>query len=87
MQIKDPVFIIGCPRSGTTLLSTILSSSPELWASYRESHYLWEKFLPDPRDWIFSMYRGAEDYKEEDKKYLDNQYHALWNISLKRVGR
>lgn len=77
MQIKDPVFIIGCPRSGTTLLSTILGSSPELWASYRESHYLWEKFLPDPRDWIFSMYMGEDDFKEEDKKYLDNQYHKF----------
>lgn len=75
MRIKNPVFIIGCPRSGTSLLFAILRNSDKLWSSYRESHYLWEKFLPDPRDPIFSMYLDENDFKPEDKQYLENQYH------------
>lgn len=75
MRIKDPVFIIGCPRSGTSLLFAILRNSDKLWSSYRESHYLWEKFLPDKRDPIFSMYLDENDFKAEDKKYLESQFH------------
>jgi len=74
MKVKNPVFIIGCPRSGTTLLFTILRSSPELWSSPDESHYVWEKFLSDKRDPMFSMYLSAEDYTPDDKKYLENKY-------------
>lgn len=74
MKVKKPVFIIGCPRSGSTLLFAILRSSTELWSSPVESHFLWEKFLPDKRDPMFSMYLSAEDYTPDDSKYLENKY-------------
>jgi hypothetical protein len=74
MKVKNPVFIIGCPRSGTTLLFTILRSSQELWSSPDESHYVWEKFLEDKRDPMFSMYLTAEDFSEGDREYIENKY-------------
>ncbi len=83
MKITDPVYIIGCPRSGTTLLYTILKASKELWSSPDEAHFVWEKFLTDKRDPMFSMYLTAADYKPEDREYLENKYaervyHSEW---------
>ena len=74
MKVKNPVFIIGCPRSGTTLLFTILRSSTELWSSPDESHYVWEKFLTDKRDRMFSMYLTSENFTDGDKEYIENKY-------------
>lgn len=36
-MIRDPVLIIGCPRSGTSLLYNVLSAAPELWSIGYES--------------------------------------------------
>ncbi len=71
----NPVFIIGCPRSGTTLLFTILSGSPELWSSYKESHYVWEKFLTDKRDHMFAMHLTEKDFQNGDREYIESKYH------------
>lgn len=39
---KQPVFIGGCPRSGTTLLLSILSASPNIFAVPYEMWSFWE---------------------------------------------
>jgi hypothetical protein len=75
MKIRRPIFIISSPRSGSSLLFKLLSESPELWSSYRESHYLWQKFLKDKRDPIFSMYLDEKDFKNTDQEELENLYH------------
>jgi hypothetical protein len=41
-----PVFVIGAPRSGTTLVFELLDQSPEVASLGRESHLLWEMFHP-----------------------------------------
>lgn len=74
MKIKEPVYIIGCPRSGTTLLFTILRAAKEFWSSHSESHYIWKSFVPDPRDEMFSVYLKEEDYKEGDEKIIEDEY-------------
>ena len=74
MKIKDPVYIIGCPRSGTTLLFTILSAAKEFWTSHSESHYVWSYFVPDPRDEMFSVYLTDKDYKEGDDEIIEKAY-------------
>lgn len=43
-KIKKPVIIIGCPRSGTTLLYTILGQSNYLYSLYNESRFIFKKF-------------------------------------------
>jgi len=43
---KDPIFIIGSPRSGTTMLFEILDRSSQLASVHGESHFLWQLFHP-----------------------------------------
>jgi hypothetical protein len=43
---QRPVFVIGAPRSGTTVVFELLDQSPELASLGRESHLLWEMFHP-----------------------------------------
>lgn len=40
MPIRRPIIVLGAPRSGTTLLFSILASHRELWSLYRESEPL-----------------------------------------------
>ncbi|MCA9936787.1 MAG: sulfotransferase [Anaerolineales bacterium] len=52
MTIENPVFIIGCPRSGTTLLYNILSEAPELWSIGTESkHIIEQHHHPREKNW------------------------------------
>ena len=51
LPIKTRLFLIGCPRSGTTLLQSLLAAHPEV-ASFPESHlfqslwmYRWSRLL------------------------------------------
>lgn len=37
-QYQPPVFLVGCPRSGTTFLQSLLSTHPQI-ASFRESKF------------------------------------------------
>ncbi|MCI0645218.1 MAG: sulfotransferase [Chloroflexi bacterium] len=43
-MIQRPILIIGCPRSGTTLLYSILSEIPELWSIGAESREIIEEW-------------------------------------------
>ncbi|HNT22871.1 MAG TPA: sulfotransferase [Anaerolineales bacterium] len=51
-MIQSPVFIIGCPRSGTTLLFNVLSEVSSLWSIGYESKEIIEKFHhPAEKGW------------------------------------
>ena len=51
-MIRDPVLIIGCPRSGTTLLYNLLSEVPSLWSTGYESKEIIERYHhPRVKDW------------------------------------
>jgi len=41
---RDPVFVLGSPRSGTTMLVNLLDRSPSLASLERGSQFLWEMF-------------------------------------------
>lgn len=43
---QDPVFVIGSPRSGTTMLLNMLDRSPALASLGMGSHFLWEMYHP-----------------------------------------
>jgi sulfotransferase family protein len=45
----SPIFVVGCPRSGTTLLLDALRASGELATVQSEGHILWDEFH-HPRD-------------------------------------
>src|SRR5687767_3905209 len=46
---RRPIFVVGCPRSGTTLLLDALRASGELATVQSEGHILWDEFH-HPRD-------------------------------------
>ena len=48
--IRDPIFIIGCNRSGTTLLFNTLSWHPLLWSRYEESYHIYHCHFPITKD-------------------------------------
>lgn len=65
-----PVFVVGCPRSGTTLLFRLLRRHPELSAPLGEGHVLWSTYQ-HPRDKGWASDRAtAEDIKEGEARYL-----------------
>lgn len=43
-RFEQPVFVVGAPRSGTTLLFRVLAASGELGALPREGHDMWRAF-------------------------------------------
>lgn len=52
VSIERPVIVLGGPRSGTTLLFSMLSSHPDVWSLYRESEPLFERhFHPARQGW------------------------------------
>ena len=49
MKLKNPIFIIGCNRSGTTLLFRNMSKHPALWSLYIEAQDAFHRHWPiDP---------------------------------------
>jgi hypothetical protein len=72
---NSPVFIVGAPRSGTTLVASILNGSPELVVS-PESHYF-EKF--------FSICNRRHCF-ESDKSYLSYLEYFLNSSEIKTFG-
>ena len=75
LKIKKPVIIIGCPRSGTSLLFRILSTSPYLWSLYRESNDIWNKFYQITQKEFKDEVLTERDLNEETKAVLLNEFH------------
>ena len=65
-----PIFVIGCPRSGTTMLLQALLRSPELRSVQSEGHILWDEFhhLRD-RGWD-SDALDAENVSLREREYV-----------------
>ena len=75
LKINKPVIIIGCPRSGTSLLFTILNTSKHLWSLYRESNDIWENFYKFTKKEFKNEVLTNEDLNEESKSFLLNEFH------------
>lgn len=66
----SPVFVIGCPRSGTSVLLRGLLRSPELRSVQSEGHILWDEFHhPRERGWD-SDALGAADVVDREREYV-----------------
>jgi hypothetical protein len=65
-----PIFVLGCPRSGTTLLLQGLLQSPELRSVQSEGHILWDEFHhPRDRAWD-SDALDAADVTARERAYV-----------------
>jgi Sulfotransferase family len=69
-----PIFVLGCPRSGTSVLLQALLQSPELRSVQSEGHILWDEFHhPRDRSWD-SDALGAVDVSRREREYV---YRAI----------
>jgi hypothetical protein len=67
---KRPILIIGCPRSGTSILLQVLLRSSALRSVQSEGHILWEvHHHPKDRGWD-SDALGREDVSRREKAYI-----------------
>jgi hypothetical protein len=67
---SDPVFIIGCPRSGTSVLLDALRAGGELSLVQSEGHILWDEFHhPRDRGWDSDALR-ATDVTDRERAYV-----------------
>lgn len=67
---ERPIFVIGCPRAGTSALLQLLLSSPELRSIHNEGHILWDPHHhPKERGWD-SDALGAGDVSERERAYI-----------------
>lgn len=68
-DLDRPVFVIGAPRSGTSLLYSILRASPELAHWPGEAHEVWEAdFHPALRNWSSNALAREEARSEEGER-------------------
>jgi hypothetical protein len=73
---ERPILVIGCPRSGTTLLFRLLRKLPGVVSIGAEGHPLWETFHhPRGCDWRTSAL-GADDVGGVERRYV------AWTIAL-----
>ncbi len=77
---ERPIFVIGCPRSGTSVLLQALLRSPELRSIQSEGHILWDAYHhPRDRAWE-SDALGAADVGERERRYV----HAAIGLFVRR---
>lgn len=80
---NDPpkvAFIIGSPRSGTTILENILNCHPEI-AEWYEPYYVWEKYF-QPRE---SDIWQEEYLNEKVKRAIYKEFSIFSKKSKKRI--
>ena len=65
---ERPILLLGCPRSGTTVLLQALLRSPELRSVQTEGHILWDEFHPKPRD---SDALDRSDVVDREREYVN----------------
>ena len=76
VEYRRPVFVLGAPRSGTTMLFELLKESPELSALPGEGHDIW-RALHHPR---YSGWRSdaldAGDVRLGERRFVGARFYA-----------
>ena len=73
-MIHSPVLIIGCARSGTSLLYNVLSEATSLWSIGYESKEIIERYhSPAVKGWE-SGTLTTEDLTSESRAYMIRQF-------------
>jgi Sulfotransferase family len=78
---REPVFILGSPRSGTTLLFELLRRSPEVASLPAESHLLSEPFHPTARGFETTHELGSDDVARHEARAV------RWMVDRVALGR
>jgi hypothetical protein len=79
-RLERPIFVVGSPRSGTTLLQNLLCRDPSVFKLGRESRFLWHRIggqevtgvFPDQRhvasEYLSEAYRGERAWTPEEQR-------------------
>ena len=67
MSIQKRIFLVGCPRSGTTLLQSLIAAHPDV-ASFPESHFL--PRLRSTRPWVNRLGFASRKARETMERYF-----------------
>ena len=78
---RGPVFVVGCPRSGTTLLYHMLVSSGE-FANYRAETHLYDMMLPH-----FGSFARRENRERFLERWLKSYYFERTGLDADEVSR
>ena len=75
-ELKEPIFIIGCSRAGTTLVYKTFSESRYLGSLQKETHDFWSQLHPlAERDW--ASHEIPEMMAcDEDRKYISRFFYT-----------
>jgi Sulfotransferase family len=73
--IRDPLLIVGAPRSGTSMLFQALSTHPDLWSLYRESQEVIEKTMAAALEARNSDVLRPEDLQAGDADRLSRAFY------------
>ena len=75
VPVREPVFVIGCSRGGTTVVYKTLSEADELGSLQRETHDFWAELHPlAKRDW-HSHALGAGDASPRDRDIVARYFY------------
>ena len=73
---RQPVFVVGCSRAGTTLVYKTLSRSPELGTLHRETHDFWVELHPLKEKKWETHALAAKDATDGDRDYVTRYFYA-----------
>lgn len=87
-EIRDVVFVVGCPRSGTSVFGRILSHYPDFLYMH-EPRYIWRQVNPALNVWRGHETRGqlawdAGDVDDADRRRLARWFHLARTLGLRR---
>ncbi|MBI1858690.1 MAG: sulfotransferase [Candidatus Melainabacteria bacterium] len=88
LRFVKPIIILGCPRSGTSLLFTILSESNQLYSLYRESQDIFDSFYRRKAKTYKVFDNDAlkeEDLTDDVKDFMLGEFHK-YALNFRPVG-
>lgn len=86
-RLDRPIFVIGAPRSGTSLLFSILRSSARLAHWPGEAHEVWEAdYHPALRDWS-SNALDATDVEEEPAERIKRSFFLVAGSTRRLIDK
>ena len=86
VKARQPVFVVGCSRAGTTLVYKTLSESPELGTLQRETHDFWAELHPlQEKNWDTHAL-AANNASDHDRDYVTRYFYA-WTGNARFVDK
>jgi hypothetical protein len=83
--LRQPIFIVSAPRSGSTFLFEILRQDPHVWWTPQEIDSVWHKYFPYERSAESCDYVSGKEYNLRTARNIrhDHYHCGLWT----RIGQ